>query len=180
MEAAITAKAVYDLFELLSEANKEEFLRILGRNCSPKVPLFIASELSPSQRQRFTDSIFGNLVELYLPVVVREVVKRFREHPGPISDEFEKEVEAGIKDWVVKTAIVQRQLEREKLKRERDPKPRKTDRDDEIVRLRDVEGKSFGEIPRILLRKNQSWGSGEGKPITRDAVEKAYHRRKGT
>jgi hypothetical protein len=61
----------------------------------------------------------------------------------------------------------------------RNAKPRKTARDDEIVRLRDEEGKTFGEIGRLLLVKNPAWTGKGGKPLSRAAAEKAYHRRKG-
>ena len=61
--------------------------------------------------------------------------------------------------------------------RNRNAPPRNTKRDDEIVRLRD-EGKSFGEIPRLLLAENPRWCGKGGKAITRDAAEQAYHRRK--
>jgi hypothetical protein len=66
-----------------------------------------------------------------------------------------------------------------KLKEARDPKPRNRERDDEIVRLRDKQGKTFGEIPRLLLQKNPAWCGEGGKPLSRDTVEKAYSRRKG-
>jgi hypothetical protein len=51
-------------------------------------------------------------------------------------------------------------------------------RDTEIIRLRDKEKKTFGEIGRLLLVKNPAWSGKEGKPLSRAAVEKAYHRRK--
>jgi hypothetical protein len=61
---------------------------------------------------------------------------------------------------------------------ERNPKPRNTVRDDEIVRLHDVEGKSFGQIGRLLLQANSTWCKAPGKPLSRAAVQQAYHRRK--
>jgi hypothetical protein len=64
-------------------------------------------------------------------------------------------------------------------KERRDPKRRNTERDDEIVRLRDVEKKAFGEIGKLLSQMNKEWRSKDGKQLTRDAVERAYYRRKG-
>lgn len=57
-------------------------------------------------------------------------------------------------------------------------KPRNADRDKEIVRLHDEEGKSFGEIARLLCKKNASWCRKDGKQLSRDTVERAYHRQK--
>ena len=59
------------------------------------------------------------------------------------------------------------------------PKPRKTDRDDEIVRLHDDEGVSFGAMGQELIALNPAWTRKGGAPLTRAAAEKAYHRRKG-
>jgi len=50
-------------------------------------------------------------------------------------------------------------------RRSRNNPPRNTDRDREIVRLYDDEGKTFGQIAQTLGKK-------------RDTVERAYHRQK--
>jgi len=65
-----------------------------------------------------------------------------------------------------------------KVKKQRDAKPRNEARDKEIVRLRDEEHRTFGEIPRKLQAANPEWVGGDGKPIKRDTVEKAYLRMK--
>lgn len=57
-------------------------------------------------------------------------------------------------------------------------KPRFADRDSQIVRLRDEENKSFGEIAILLRTLNSDWVGKEGKPMTADAVRKAYLRAK--
>jgi hypothetical protein len=57
-------------------------------------------------------------------------------------------------------------------------KPRKTDRDDEIVRLRDVVGRTFGEIGLDLPDLNSAWVGKDGKPLGRYAVKRAYDRHK--
>src|SRR5262249_46754540 len=57
-------------------------------------------------------------------------------------------------------------------------KPRKTARDDEIVRLRDEEKLNWGEIVQ-RIRGNPDWCNGpHGKKVTRRAVQAAYRRRK--
>jgi hypothetical protein len=55
---------------------------------------------------------------------------------------------------------------------------RNAERDDEIIRLHDDEGKSFGQIGKLLILKNPKWCAKGGKQLTRKTVEKAYHRRK--
>jgi hypothetical protein len=62
----------------------------------------------------------------------------------------------------------------EAVKRARDAKRRNSDRNGEIIRLRDEEGKKFGEIGRLLLIKNSRWCGRDGKPLRRDTIERAY------
>jgi hypothetical protein len=51
----------------------------------------------------------------------------------------------------------------------RTPKARHHERDREIVRLHDEEGKTFGQIPHMLLQMNASWCGKNGKQLTRSA-----------
>jgi hypothetical protein len=56
------------------------------------------------------------------------------------------------------------------------PKPRNADRDKEIVR--DERKLTFGEIPRELKKLNSTWAGRGRNLLSRDTVEKAYHRKK--
>ncbi len=55
---------------------------------------------------------------------------------------------------------------------------RTANRDAVIVQLRDKEALTFGVIARRLLSINPAWSRPVGRPLSRDAVEKAYHRQK--
>jgi hypothetical protein len=68
--------------------------------------------------------------------------------------------------------------EAKKMKDHYTPKPRMTERNKEIVRIHDEEDLSFGKIGRRLQQLNPKWVGGDGKPLSRDATEKAYHRTK--
>jgi hypothetical protein len=63
----------------------------------------------------------------------------------------------------------------EKL-RSRTVAPRNSKRDAAIVYLRDVDELTFGQIPRRLIVLNSKWTDRDGKPLSRKAVENAYHR----
>jgi hypothetical protein len=52
------------------------------------------------------------------------------------------------------------------------------ERDEAIVHLRDQKKISFGRMGRELVSLNPAWTGKNGKPLTRAAAEKAYHRRK--
>jgi hypothetical protein len=60
-------------------------------------------------------------------------------------------------------------------KKARDAKPRNADRDMWIIRLRDEEHRTFGEIALKLRGINPDW-SKDGAPLPRDTIEKAYYR----
>jgi hypothetical protein len=81
-------------------------------------------------------------------------------------------VELGEKAVMMKDEAVKR------VKDRLTGKPRNTERDAEIVRLRDQEKLSFGKIGYRLVKINSAWANKKGKPMSRDAVEKAYHRMK--
>jgi len=64
-------------------------------------------------------------------------------------------------------------------KKRRDPKPRNTERDKAIIRLRDEQRLTFGQIPRQLRKENPVWVASDGELLSKDTVEKAYKRAKG-
>jgi len=57
-------------------------------------------------------------------------------------------------------------------------KPRMTERNNKIVQLHEEEKLSFGGIGLRLQELNPKWVRRNGKPLSRDAAEKAYHRTK--
>jgi hypothetical protein len=66
---------------------------------------------------------------------------------------------------------------REEFRRRSRP-VRNTQRDAAIVQLHDKEGVSFGGIGKRLVVMNSVWAGKNGKPLSRMAAEKAYHRYK--
>jgi hypothetical protein len=100
------------------------------------------------------------------------------------------DLETWLPDYMPPTSLsaakaVRQQQERELIEQgkaigrhERNAKPRNTERDDQIVRLHDEEGKSFGIIGRLLAELNPAWVGKNGKPLSRAAATKAYNRRK--
>lgn len=172
----LSGSAVFSLYT--SKRGNGRLLKMLGKISNPRVPLLIFTELSAYEQWQFSKVAFEQMTEQFLPLIVEAACKVMKEHPEVVGEEFQKMVELGVRDWVERTSREVGKLEQEKIKTARDAKPRNTERDDEIVRLRDDEDKTFGEIPRLLLQKNPSWSRKDGKPLKRDTVEKAYLRRK--
>jgi hypothetical protein len=174
-----TPAELRDLYATLARDDRDTFLKLIAEFCTGREPLLLASELPIHQQYEFSSRTTAVIVTHMLPLLVHHAVRIVREKPHLDDEALKKELEANVKEWVEGIARDRQSLERDRLKKERDPKPRKTDRDDEIVRLRDKEGKTFGEIGRALVRANPKWCRKDGSPLTREAVEKAYHRRKG-
>jgi hypothetical protein len=64
--------------------------------------------------------------------------------------------------------------------RRRTRKPRWKERDAVIVRLRDEEGMTFGQIGQELRKINREWGRPDGRTLSYKTVKVAYHRRKNS
>jgi len=112
----------------------------------------------------------------------------FEDRAEQLSNPKEKKIVRSFLDTTLEDPDLQKGLDKaikviathasDNYKKTRDVKPRNEERDKEIVRLRDEEDKSFGQIPRALKAKNPKWVRPDGGPLTRDTVEKAYKRYK--
>ncbi len=174
----VTPRALADLISMLPQDAKDEALQRLGSN-SKSVEVFLMYKTLPVVEQNiFTQTVIVATARALLPELLRNMVDEAGGRLGPLS----KEDTEKAMDYVEKLTTTIQERERRELKIKRDPKPRKTTRDDEIVRLKDEEGKSFGEIPRLLPLINPKWAHKSGKQLTTDAVKKAYkrHKRLGT
>lgn len=180
MPEAFTPVTLRDLYASLSRENKDIFLKLIGALGSGREPMLMIGELPVKERWRFNSIVWGSLIQTTLPILIKRAIEIVKKNPGIVNEdeEFARELEADVKQFVEHERDVVSEMVRQKIKEERDPKPRFEERDAEIVRLRDIENKTFGEIGRLLLLKNPEWSGRDGQPMSRDAVEKAYHRRR--
>lgn len=173
----LTARAVADLFRGLPPEGQKACLEQL--NLKAEGLFLLLHKVSPQEQYRFTEMIFEETIWRAFPWLIRCAVDVVKQHPQASNEELYTFVNEATKRHIEEYQVDHTELAKARLKEERDPKPRNTERDDEIVRLRDDERKTFGEIPRLLIRKNSAWVGKDGKPLTRDATERAYRRRKG-
>jgi hypothetical protein len=182
MERAVDDNPVMALwrqYKSLPNDDQARFLAALGNTLTADGAFFILTYLQQSEKLRVAQRMSEQTVSQVLPIMIGAACKLARQYPDVPEEELEKLVykdSAERIDAVRRTAMEQSLAQ---LKEQRDPKPRNTERDNEIVRLRDIEKKSFGEIPGLLKTANPSWTRSGGKQLTRKAVEKAYKRRKG-
>jgi hypothetical protein len=104
-------------------------------------------------------------------LIVKRAVELLTERPGLSADNLSEEIEAGIRDWVVKIAAEQAKLEQEKLKDQRDRKssPVTIRRNVEICDLHKLDPKKWtlGQLGkrfklnrstiRDVIRDEQKW-----------------------
>lgn len=176
-----TPSLLRDLYNNLSREDKDAFLKLIATTA--REPIMMVDALSALERKKYTDLAYAGAIEEVTPYVTEHAIESailiVRAKPQITDDEIRQELRSKRDEWTKKAAEVVSARERERIKEARDPKPRKTDRDDELVRLHEMEGKTFGEIPRLLMEINPQWCGRDGKQLTRAAVEKAYQRRKG-
>lgn len=174
----VTPQDVLDLYARLSEADVDVVLRHLGQHSTAEAVQVVVRNMPEAEQLRLVPLFVRPMVDAALPLLIRATVQVTREYPELDEDEVIAMVEERADQLTEAAVHPVREQERARLKAARDPKPRNTDRDDEIVRLYDQDGRTFGEIPLLLKLTDPSWVGAEGKPLSRDAVEKAYHRRK--
>ncbi|HEX3149651.1 MAG TPA: hypothetical protein VHR66_16365 [Gemmataceae bacterium] len=174
-----TPQSLLDNYDRLSNQDVDVFLQLLGERSSAAALQIIIQNLPTTEHCRFRELAIGPMYEAAMPLVIQEAIRIVRAYPDMADEEIAALIAEQAPRLLDAMTRVVSEVERARLKAERDPKPRKTERDDEIVRLYDEGGLSFGEIPARLLLKDKSWGNKDGSPLQRDTVEKAYHRRKG-
>jgi hypothetical protein len=143
----VTGKSVFDLFLGLSEEQKDIFIKLLAGVCTPKVPLMLVAELAPSEQEKFSQRIYGTLIEMLLPLLIDRAWELLKDNPDVTRERFGEEVDAGVRAWVEKCAIEMGEREREKLKKERDRQSSEETirRNAEICNLRRTDPKKWSQ-----------------------------------
>jgi hypothetical protein len=147
----------------------QAFMAALGR---------LIEQLAPEERSKYSELVQQGMIDH---------IRRALHHNYQSSDLFSI-CEADARWWaeigaqatgaeIVLRHNAARQLEEEVISRFT-PKPRMTERDATIVRLRDEEHLKWSEI-RKQIRANAEWAKGrDDKPITLAALKAAYRRYK--
>jgi hypothetical protein len=75
----ITPQALLDLYNLLPDTDRQEFLRLLGSQSTAKVPLLLVKQMPPEEQARYASSIHKAFWQTLLPVFLREAARLARE-----------------------------------------------------------------------------------------------------
>lgn len=170
----VSSRELLWIYRKLSNDSKNDFLVNFGRVASAKEVVQIASSMGDVERHSFGEIFLAKLTSNFSSVLIREACRIVRKHPEICQLECEEKLALKANAILARISAGAR----ERLKQQRDPKARNSDRDDEIVRLHDIESKSFGQIGAILLSQNPKWTGKNGAQLDGKAVQAAYHRKK--
>ncbi len=157
-------------FWQLSPADRQEFIRSIGSKADSDLFGEFWNALPIGERRPFLQPLFQHVISILRPMLIKNTAKVMQQFPNLTLDEYVEPVTAEHHRSVaeLEEGLVLR--EEHKFKSQRDAKPRHTQRDAEIVRLHDEEGKSFGEIALSLSRN--------GAQLSSRAAQQAYRRQK--
>ncbi len=159
-----TSRAIFDLYESLTDDGKCAFLRLLGRTMSVQALCLALDAMPTLQQAEFASMLGRQFIADMLPGLLVDAIRAGREYPQAEEAELAKMVierQANYRQSV-------RELAEAELKAARDPKKRNAERDAEIVRLAKL-GKTSGEVHRTVKSR---W------PCTLGAVNQVIMRAK--
>jgi hypothetical protein len=96
MVETLTPRALFDLYVLLTDDNKREFLRLLAGVATADTAFGIAGALDLPEQKRFTDMVFDSLTARFFPVLLAEARKLARLHPDISDQEFEDKLASAV------------------------------------------------------------------------------------
>jgi hypothetical protein len=117
-----TPQVLFDLYCLLSDEHKREFLKLLGTVSTAEAPFLLVGKLSVTEQFRFSQLVFSQLLKQYLPVFEAEARKIAREDANISDAEFDKLLHERVKQIVEYQVNAIAELERAQIKQQRDRK----------------------------------------------------------
>jgi hypothetical protein len=147
-----SAKAVFDLYVLLSNDDKCAFVRLLGQSSTAEGTVLHMTNLSQRQHARFSELMFPYFVETAYPILLQTACRVARDQPNLTGTDFEIAVDRAVKEVMHEYDRIISEREAAKLKEQRDRKsdPETIRRNVEICNLRKQDHKkwSHGKLAR--------------------------------
>lgn len=119
---SFSPQAVFDLYALLPDEGKQEFLRLVGRISTAEAPFVVTRELDLTEQGRYAEMVFKEILWRFFPFLEQEARRLAREKPQLSDEEFEKEHHERMKQYAELRDREIGELERAKLKKQRDRK----------------------------------------------------------
>lgn len=158
----VTPKALFDWYVSLPDESQKDFLRLLAQASTADVPLFMTAHLSDPEAVRFGDIIFAHAIDRLMPFLLSKAVELAQDNPGADDKELVRLLKESAEDFARDFASKAAEMERVKLKAERDRKssPETIRRNVEICDLRKQDAKkwSYRRLARQFKMTPQAIG----------------------
>jgi hypothetical protein len=140
-----TTGAVFDLYLLLSEDGRREFLRRLANISDAPVLFQFFRDMTVPERVRFSEMVSGTLARDLLPLLVKQAVEIARADPHISDEEFARRIEADSMRTLDRNNASLLAIDRAQVKEKRDRKsdPETIRRNVEICDLRKQDPKKW-------------------------------------
>jgi hypothetical protein len=92
-----TPQALADLYDLLSDSDKQVFLRLISKMSTAEAPFLLMAELDPTELWRFAEMFFETVFWQVFPVMESEARRLARETPHLSDEEFSQTLHERIK-----------------------------------------------------------------------------------
>jgi hypothetical protein len=118
----VTPQGLLDIFWMLPNEERKEFLRLLGDSSPADVPFLIALGLEKTEVARFVEMVYFQIFPRIVPIVIQHGIQLLRENPAAPTEELQREIEARIAEYHTEYDQVIGKRERAALKAKRDRK----------------------------------------------------------
>ena len=135
----ITPKQLFDLYRQLPDDDRAACLEMIAKTCVWEDVIRMSQNLSLIEQRGFSDTVLGEFIDGYMPILIHEAVAMVRETPTLLDDpHFKSKLNSRMKVMTEAHEAAISALEREKLKQSRDRKsdPEVVTRNVEICDLR--------------------------------------------
>jgi hypothetical protein len=144
---AFTPVALRDLYLTFSKDDRHVFLKLIASHCTGYEPLMMLDELPRAELWKYNSNVFGSLIQTALPILLKHARKLAKEHPSLTDEEFERQLETMVTQFVQNERDAVSELVREQIKKSRDRKsdPETIRRNVEICDLRKQNKKTWSQ-----------------------------------
>ena len=117
-----TPQSLFDLYSMLPDESKIQFLRLVGRSSPPTAPLMMVGEMSRIQQVQFFDHLRQRMGERVMPQLVAMAIDMVRAAPDGSREALCVELEKRFHAKVHETVRLFEEVAEKKMKAKRDRK----------------------------------------------------------
>jgi hypothetical protein len=154
-----TPSALRDLYLNLSKDDRDIFLKLIASHCTGREPLMMLGELPRTELWKHNSIVYGSLIKTAMPILITKAREIAKNNPLLSNEEFDRQLEVMVTEFVKTERDVVAELERERFKEDRERKPdvARLERGKLIRDANKNEGVSWKKMPSFVLKKYPEW-----------------------